>query len=136
MNMQIIFLLSFLYRQRDISVRKYSHIDIKQNTKSLRSNNDCNIGRVCWMKCEMSRSRIFSCGVLVSISVHFFLYHRNDAENDYLVTDQIGKVRTEDKKKMNIRESLINVYFDSINCIYLDVVFFVYHILIEKYLIF
>jgi hypothetical protein len=66
----------------------------------------------------------------------FFLYHRNDAENDYLVTDQIGKVRTEDKKKMNIRESLINVYFDSINCIYLDVVFFVYHILIKKYLIF
>lgn len=72
MNMQIIFLLSFLYRQRDISVRKYSHIDIKQNTKSLRSNNDCNIGRVCWMKCEMSRSRIFSHVVYWFLSMRIF----------------------------------------------------------------
>jgi hypothetical protein len=36
------------------------------------------------MECEMSRSRILSCDVFISINVHFlFLYHRNDAENDY-----------------------------------------------------
>jgi len=43
------FFLWFLYwhidpKRRDISVRKHSHIDIKQNTKSLRSDNDCNTG--------------------------------------------------------------------------------------------
>ncbi len=57
--------------KRDKRARKHSHIDIKQNTKSLRSNNDCNIGRVCWMECEMSRSRILLRDVFISINVHF-----------------------------------------------------------------
>jgi hypothetical protein len=50
------------------------------------------------MECEMSRSLFFSSSVFISTDVWLF-YDRNDAENNYLVTEHIGKAKKDRKKK-------------------------------------
>ncbi len=82
-------------------MHKHTHTCIKQNAESLRSNNDCNIGWVCWMECEMSRSLFLSRNVFIPIYVWFF-YDRNDAENNYLVIERIGKVKKIQRKRREV----------------------------------